>query len=129
MLDLFEERDDKDEAYEPMRIADLDREATTRRSVGRFTRAMGIVVAMLLLFNSNGLVEIVNGFGVGPAQDAAVALAETWNEQMEKNGLTRVGATIRAAVERARDASWSELTPSPRDGASMLRGPLAEQNG
>ncbi len=129
MLDLFDERQSGEDEGGTAPGTDFDREATTRQSVARFTRAMWIAVFLLILFNSNGLVTVVNGFGVGPVQDATVALAATWNEQMEKNGLTRVGATIREAVERARDAGWSELTPRPRDGASMLRGPLAEENG
>lgn len=129
MLDLFEERRSGEDEGGTMPGAEIDREATTRQSVALFTRAMWIAVFLLILFNSNGLVTVVNGFGVGPVQDATVALVATWNEQMEKNGLTRVGATIREAVERARDTSWNELTPSPRDGASTLRGPLAEENG
>lgn len=129
MLDLFDERQSGEDRGGTVPVADLDREAATRRSVARFTRAMWIAVFLLLLFNSNGLVTVVNGFGVGPVEDAAVALAATWNEQMEKDGLTKVIATIREAVERARDAGWGELTPGPRNGASMLRGPLAEENG
>lgn len=129
MLDLFDERRSGANEGGTVPLANLDREATTRRSVALFTRAMWIAVFLLFLFNSNGLVTVVNGFGVGPVQDATVALAATWNEQMEKNGLTRVGATIRAAVARARDAGWSELAIGRRTGASTLRGPLAEENG
>lgn len=129
MLDLFDERRNGEDKDGAVPIADLDREAATRRSVARFTRAAWIVVFLLLVFNSNNLVIVVNGFGVGPVENTTVALATTWNEQMEKNGLTKVVVTIREAMERARNASWSELTSGPRNGASTLRGPLAEENG
>lgn len=129
MLDLFDERDGGDDRVEAVRIADLDREAATRTNVARFTRAMWIAVFILLLFNSSALVTVVNGFGVGPVQDTAVALATTWNDQMEKNGLSNMVATIHEAVERARNAGWSEIgIAGPREGAS-LRGPLMEEKG
>jgi|SRR5690606_25666217 hypothetical protein len=112
--------------------ADLEREEKTRMSVARFSRAMCFAVTLLLLFNSNQLVTYVNGFGVGPVQDTAVALATAWNGQMEKNGMTRLAAAIRERVAALRNTGWEELREHPagmqlREGAaSGLRGMLAE---
>lgn len=125
MLDLLDDTAVDDDRLETVRIADLEREDRTRRSVSRFGRAMWIAVVMLLLFSSGQLVTVVNGFGVGPVQDAAVAMAATWNEQMEKNGLSAPVATVRAFVERLRNAGWSEL----RDNSVELRGTFGEAKG
>ncbi len=135
MLDLLEDRTANDERVQAVRLADLEREEKTRRNAVRFIRAMWIVVAMLLLFNSSQLVTVVNGFGVGPLQDAVVALSTTWNEQMEKNGLTKPVAIIRATVERWRSTDWTELKASiapqtpRREGAIELRGALGDAKG
>lgn len=135
MLDLLEDRTANDGRVQAVRLADLEREERTRGNATRFIRAMWIAVAMLLLFNSNQLVTVVNGFGVGPLQDAVVALSATWNEQMEKNGLTKPVAVIRAAMERWRSTDWTELktgiaprTPK-REGAIELRGVLGDAKG
>jgi len=125
MLDLLDDTTADDNRVKAVRVADLEREEATLRSVARFIRAMWVAVAMLLLFNSGALVTVVNGFGVGPVQDAAVALTATWNEQMEKNGLATPVATIRAFVERLRGAGWSEL----REGTVELRGAYGEAKG
>ncbi|MEN6542722.1 hypothetical protein [Parvibaculum sp.] len=125
MLDLLDGTTTDDDRLETVRIADLEREETTRRSVARFARAMWIALAMLLLFSSGQLVTVVNGFGVGPVQDAAVALAATWNEQAEKNGLSAPVAAIRTFVERLRGAAWSEL----RDSSVELRGAFGDAKG
>lgn len=125
MLDLLDDRNVGDDRLETMRVVDMERDRATRRSVARFARAMWVAVAMLLLFNSGQLVTLVNGFGVGPVQDAAVALSATWNEQMEKNGLAEPVAVIRAFVERLRGAGWSELD----DGSVELRGAYGEAKG
>lgn len=127
MLDLFDELAIADDRVEAVRVADLQREAATRSNVARFTRAMWIAAVLLLLFNSQGLVTYVNGWGVGPVQDTVVALATTWNDQMEKNGLTRPAALVRSAIERWRNSSWNEVRamvapPAPRESAIELRG-------
>lgn len=125
MLDLIEPDHEAEAKAEIATVYGLEREAETRRNVGRFIRAMWVAAFMLLLFNSGQLLTVVNGFGVGPVQDTVVALATTWNEQMEKNGLNRPVEIIRAWVTGLRDASWSELSSKPavERGAETLRGP------
>lgn len=124
MLDLIEPDHEAEEKSEIITVFGLEREAETRRNVGRFTRAMCIAAFVLLLFNSGQLVTVVNGFGVGPVQDTVVALATTWNEQMEKTGLAKPAAIVRVWVIELRDATWDELSPRPavRRGAGPLRG-------
>ena len=129
MLDLIDHTEE-DERVEAVSIADRLREQETRGNVVRFICAMWIAVAILLLFNSDRLMTVVNGFGVGPVQNTTVAMARTWNEQMEANGLDRLVATIRAIVEDLRDVSWDEVKASERNaisGAATLRGMLEDR--
>ena len=132
MLDLMREKEEMGTNWAVTSAADLTREEKTRTSVARFLRAMWIAMVLLLLFNSNQLVTYVNGFSVGPVQDATVALATTWNEQMEKNGMARFVTAIRERVAVLRNTGWDEMRPhadgaQSREGAaSGLRGMLAE---
>ncbi len=124
MLDLIEPDYQAEEKAEIITVFGLEREAETRRNVGRFTRALCIAAFVLLLFNSGQLITVVNGFGVGPVQDTVVALATTWNDQMEKTGLAKPVAVIRVWVINMRDATWDELSSQPevKRGAGPLRG-------
>ncbi|MCE9649146.1 MAG: hypothetical protein K8R18_05900 [Parvibaculum sp.] len=126
MLDLIEPDHEAEAQAHTATVYGLEREAETRRNVGRFIRAMWVAVFMLLLFNSERLVTVVNGFGVGPVQDTAVALATTWNAQMEKNGLNRPVEIVRLWMIGLRDMTWDEVSAArKRDGtAGSLRGPL-----
>jgi hypothetical protein len=98
--------------------------ADTQHNVLRFACAMWIAALVLALFNSGQLVNVVNGLGAGPVQDAVVALAATWNEQMDKNGLNEPVELVRGAIMRLHDMSWQELgaEPSQDRGAHLLRG-------
>lgn len=124
MLDLIEPDHEAEEKVEIITVFGLEREAETRRNVGRFTRALCIAAFVLALFNSGQLITVVNGFGVGPVQDTVVALATTWNEQMEKTGLAKPVSIIRAWVIDLRDATWDDLSsrPEAKRGAGPLRG-------
>ena len=125
MLDLIAPDYEAEEKGEIVTVFGLEREAETRRNVGRFTRALWIAAFVLLLFNSGQLVTVVNGFGVGPIQDTAVALATTWNEQMEKTGLAKPVGAIRVWMIEMRDAKWGDLSSrnTAERGAARLRGP------
>ena len=110
MLDLLHDIETEVEGgWEAASRAELRQAEETRRSVARFTRAMWISVFILLFFNSSQLVTFVNGFEVGPVQDAVVALSNTWDEQMQKNGLTEPAAAIRAEMEDLQATGWEEL--------------------
>lgn len=125
MLDLIERNHEEEAKADTITVFGLANEAETRRNAGRFMRAMWVAAFMLLLFNSGQLVTVVNGLGVGPIQDTVVAMAATWNEQMEKNGLTKPVEIVRGWVIRLRDMSWSEVRfPHGEErGAELLRGP------
>jgi hypothetical protein len=128
MLDLIERNVEAETPVETVTVAGLEAGAETRRNVGRFTRAMWVAAFVLLLFNSGQLMTLVNGFGVGPVQDTVVAMATTWNAQMEKTGLAEPVQRIRDLVSRMRDESWAELQAATKPGAgergASLRGPL-----
>lgn len=130
MLDLIEPDHEAEAKSEIVTVIGLEGEAETRRNVGRFTRAMWIAAFVLLLFNSGQLITVVNGFGVGPVQDTVVALATTWNEQMEKNGLNKPVEIMRVWMIHLRDMQWSELGshPAGRD-EGLLRGPQDAASG
>lgn len=123
MLDLIDITND--DADDDVEYAAWKIEGETQANVGRFVRVMWISLAILAMFNSAQLVGVVNGYGVGPVQDTMVALATTWNEQMERNKLDQPVAVIRAAVTRLHDLRWDELHVSREGvhGAHALRGP------
>jgi len=110
MLDLIDPRSDHlqirsvEEAWE--------KEIRTQRETSRFARVMWIAIFVLALLNSASLVNVVNGFGVGAAQDTAVAMADTWNDQMHKRGLDEPAVLIRNAVQRLHDLTWSDFKRS-----------------
>ncbi|MEP1906146.1 MAG: hypothetical protein ABJJ29_21265, partial [Nitratireductor sp.] len=110
MLDLLHDIETEVEGgWEAASRAELHQAEETRRSVARFTRVMWLSAFLLLFFNSSQLVTYVNGLEVGPVQDAVVALSNTWDEQMRKNGLTAPVAAIRAEVNELRTTGWEEL--------------------
>ena len=127
MLDLIERKAENDDAEEQgLTWADI---IDTHDNIGRFTRAMWIAVFLLAIFNSAQLVTVVNGFDVGPVQNAVVALVSTWNDQMEKNKLNEPVAMVRDVMQELRGATWRSLGDVSDRGASVLRGPLDQGRG
>lgn len=137
MLDLIREIEtDLEDGWEAASRVELQTAEHTRRAVARFTRAMWITLAILLVFNSERLVTWVNGFGVGPVQDTVVALSVAWDEQMLKRGFTELSVAARSKVDALRGASWAEVEvrvdserSRSREGARMLRGMLGDGPG
>ena len=110
MLDLLQDFETEVEGgWEAASKAELHQAEETRRAVARFTCVMWLSAFLLLFFNSAQLVTYVNGFEVGPVQDAVVALGHTWDGQMRKNGLTEPVAAIRAEMDELRAMGWEEL--------------------
>lgn len=127
MLDLIERKAENDDAEEQgLTWVDI---IDTHDNIGRFTRAMWIAVFLLAVFNSAQLVTVVNGFDVGPVQNAVVALVATWNDQMEKNKLNEPVAMVRDVMQELRGATWNSLGDASDRGASVLRGPLDQGRG
>lgn len=133
MLDLLQDFETEVEGgWEAASKAELHQAEETRRSVARFTRVMWLSAFLLLFFNSSQLVTYVNGFEVGPVQDAVVALSNTWDGQMRKNGLTEPVAVIRAEMNDLRAMGWEELRaefPAMERAIAAFRGqPRAEDD-
>lgn len=136
MLDLL--RDIEGELEEDREASHdvLQKAEQTRQSVARVARALWIAVVLLLVFSSDRLEEWVNGFEVGPVQNAVVALSSTWNTEMTKNGFDMPAAGVRKEVNELRATNWmqvrqrfdSERTRT-RDGAKLLRGMLSDRQG
>ena len=127
MLDLIERNAENDEGDEQgLTWEDI---VDTHANVGRFTRAMWIAVFLLAVFNSAQLVTVVNGFAVGPVQNAIVALVATWNDQMEKNRLNEPMALVREGVQDLRGATWGSADEDSERGAEILRGPIGGAKG
>lgn len=127
MLDLIERKAENDEAEEQgLTWADI---IDTHDNIGRFTRAMWIAVFLLAVFNSAQLVTVVNGFDVGPVQNAVVALVTTWNDQMEKNKLNEPVAMVRDVMQELRGATWGSSDDASDRGASVLRGAVGQGRG
>jgi len=106
-----------------------DRE--TDRCANRFIWAMWISVAILLVFNSERLVTYVNGFDVGPVQDAVVSLATGWNEHMKNAGATDASIYLQENVEWLKALSWDEVEvraqeTRAREATQLLRGMLGD---
>ncbi|MBO6679330.1 hypothetical protein [Parvibaculum sp.] len=133
MLDLLHHEREGDEYGEEVESL---HEAETRRSVMRMSIALVVASVLLLAFNSQSLVTWVNGFEVGPVQDAVVSLAARWNGEMEEQGLDAPAKTVRGEVNEARNMDWSEVQrwleneqARSREGARLLRGMLSEERG
>ncbi|MDO8288431.1 MAG: hypothetical protein Q7T44_04355 [Parvibaculum sp.] len=126
MLDLIDPRADHAETLSVEEAWAM--EIQTQAQITRFKGAMWIAVAVLLLFNSAALVTVVNGFGVGPVQDTIVVMADTWNTQMEKQGLSEPVRVIREGVLYLHDLDWSDvgLGDAPDQGAHNLRGSASD---
>lgn len=137
MLDLLRDIENELEAgWEDASRAELQIAEQTRRSVARSARAFWIAVAFLLVFSSDRLEEWVNGFEVGPVQNAVVALSSTWNMQLTKNGFGAPADGIRAEVKELRAISWTQVRERfdserarTREGAKLLRGMLSDRQG
>ena len=126
MLDLIERKAENDEAEEQgLTWADI---IDTHNNIARFTRAMWIAAFLLALFHSNQLVTAVNGFAVGPIQNAVVAVVTTWNDQMDRNKLNEPVAMVRDVMQQLRGATWRS-EDDPERGATILRGPLDQGRG
>lgn len=137
MLDLLHEIESELEGgWEAASRAELQKAEETRRSVARVARALVIVMLILLVFSSDRLMNWVNGFEVGPVQNGIVALADTWSEQMSRNGFNEPASHMRDGMAELRGTGWPEVKSRfdserarTREGAKLLRGMLSDRQG
>lgn len=136
MLDLMQEAEAEAEAAAHEAESAALREAETRASVRRLTIALVFSAMILLVFNSERLATLVNGFEVGPVQDVVVTHATAWNELMADAGLTAPSHAVRAEVNEVRQTDWAQIRrwiererARTQEGARLLRGALSEARG
>ncbi|PKP99746.1 MAG: hypothetical protein CVT73_25350 [Alphaproteobacteria bacterium HGW-Alphaproteobacteria-12] len=117
-------------------LPDRQEAKETRRSVARMSRALSLTVALFIVFSSARLVTWVNGFEVGPVQNAIVALSATWNEQMARNGLSAPEALLREGMSALRRTTWEDVKArvereraKTEDATRLLRGMISDRKG
>jgi hypothetical protein len=132
MLDLMQEEEAA--AYEAKLAA--RRETETHASVRRLMVALLLSAVILLVFNSERLVTLVNGFEVGPVQDVVVTRVTAWNELMVDAGLTAPSHAVREDVNQLRQTDWVQIRlwiererARTQEGARLLRGAVGDARG
>jgi hypothetical protein len=147
VVERFDDLGELDEGWEALSRTDLRQEEETRVSVTRVRRALWVTVAILFILNSAGLVQLVQGLSIGPVQDTVIVMSETWNEEMERHGVTQILSDIRARVEGLVNRSWDEVAhlrapvvselrlnevgdlPTEKDRATVLRSTVLDPSG
>jgi hypothetical protein len=145
VVERFDNLGALEEGWAALSKADIRDEDLTRKSVARVRRAFVITVLVLLLLNSAGLVQLVQGLSIGPVQDTVIVMAETWHGEMERHGVSAVLADIRSQVADLVQRPWSEvLVADPelrlgdieqvgegneKDRTGLLRGAVLETSG
>jgi hypothetical protein len=145
VVERFDNLGALEEGWAALSKADIRDEDVTRKSVARVRRAFVITVLVLLLLNSAGLVQLVQGLSIGPVQDTVIVMAETWHGEMERHGVAAVLADIRSQVTELVQRPWSDaLIVEPdlrlgdieqageaheKDRTGLLRGAVLETSG
>ncbi|MBG51806.1 MAG: hypothetical protein JJ939_09330 [Alphaproteobacteria bacterium] len=143
VVERFEDLGALEEGWTTLSRADLRAENATRGAVRRVTRTLIISVLILLLFNSEGLVRLVQGLSVGPVQNTIIVMSETWHEEMVRHGVAGVLEDIRGEVAALMQTGWDavgleldgvhlsgESMPAETENrASILRGAVLETSG
>lgn len=137
MLDLLQDMERElgghpDELNEVERLEALE----TQRNVRRMLLALMLATLLLLVFNSERLVTWVNGFEVGPVQDAVVSASAEWNELMGGAGLATPAETMHTEMDDIRATDWAEVrrwiereSARTREGVRLLRGAVPDNRG
>lgn len=145
VVERFEDMGPLEEGWAALSKADIRDEDTTRKSVTRVRRAFAITVLVLLLLNSAGLVQLVQGLSIGPVQDTVIVMSETWHGEMERHGVADVLSGIRTRVAEFVQRPWDDvLIADPdlrlgevdeaaetheKDRTGLLRGAVLETSG
>ncbi len=145
VVERFDDMGALEEGWAALSKAELREEDITRKSVARVRRAFTITVLVLLLLNSAGLVQLVQGLSIGPVQDTIIVMAETWHGEMERHGVADVLSDIRTRVTEFVERPWSEVQVAEpdlrlgdiepvaetheKDRTGLLRGAVLETSG
>lgn len=145
VVERFDDMGALEEGWSALSKADLRDEEMTRKSVARVRRAFVITVLILLVFNSAGLVQLVQGLSIGPVQDTIIVMSETWHGEMERHGVADVLSDIRTWVTELVQRSWDDVffadpdlrlgevasgaDEDQKDRTGLLRGAVLETSG
>lgn len=145
VVERFEDMGALEEGWATVSRADVRDEDITRKSVTRVRRAFVVTVLLLLLLNSAGLVQLVQGLSIGPVQDTVIVMSETWHGEMERHGVADVLAGIRRHVTEIVQRPWNDVLiaepdlrlgeveaaaePHEKDRTGLLRGAVLETSG
>ncbi|MAN61122.1 MAG: hypothetical protein CMI60_04160 [Parvibaculum sp.] len=145
VVERFDDMGALEEGWAALSKADLRDEEMTRKSVARVRRAFVITVLILLVFNSAGLVQLVQGLSIGPVQDTIIVMSETWHGEMERHGVADVLSDIRTWVTELVQRSWDDVffadpdlrlgevasgaDEDQKDRTGLLRGAVLETSG
>ncbi|MEQ9519904.1 MAG: hypothetical protein RLN89_10750 [Parvibaculum sp.] len=143
VVERFDDLGALEEGWTTLSRAELRAETATRGSVRRMARTLIVAFLVLLLMNSAGLVQLVQGLSVGPVQDTVIVMSETWHSEMERHGVAEVLAAIRTKVSVLVQTSWDEVgladaiktvsldarSAETENRASVLRGAVLDASG
>lgn len=145
VVERFDDMGALEEGWAALSKADLRDEEMTRKSVARVRRAFVITVLILLVFNSAGLVQLVQGLSIGPVQDTIIVMSETWHGEMERHGVADVLSDIGTWVTELVQRSWDDVffadpdlrlgevasgaDEDQKDRTGLLRGAVLETSG
>jgi hypothetical protein len=145
VVERFDDMGALEEGWSALSKADLRDEEMTRKSVARVRRAFVITVLILLVFNSAGLVQLVQGLSIGPVQDTIIVMSETWHGEMERHGVADVLSDIRTWVTELVQRPWDDVffadpdlrlgevasgaDEDQKDRTGLLRGAVLETSG
>ncbi|WOF75094.1 hypothetical protein QMT40_002757 [Parvibaculaceae bacterium PLY_AMNH_Bact1] len=145
VVERFDDLGELEEGWTTVSKSELREEEITRKSATRVRRAFLITVLMLLLLNSAGLLQLVQGLSIGPVQDTIIVMSETWHEEMERHGVADVLSDIRTRVAEFVQQPWDDVLlaepdlrlgeteaaaePHEKDRTGLLRGAVLETSG
>lgn len=145
VVERFDDLGELEEGWTTVSKSELRDEEITRKSATRVRRAFLMTVFILLLLNSAGLVQLVQGLSIGPVQDTVIVMSETWHEEMERHGVADILSGIRSHVTEFVQRPWDDvLVADPglrlgeieaatetheKDRPGLLRGAVLETSG
>lgn len=145
VVERFDDLGELEEGWTTVSKTELRDEEITRKSVTRVRRAFLTTILILLLLNSAGLVQLVQGLSIGPVQDTIIVMSETWHEEMERHGVADVLSGIRTGVSEFVQRPWDDVLiaepdlrlgevetvaePDEKGRTGLLRGAVLETSG
>lgn len=143
VVERFDDLGELEEGWTTVSKTELRDEEITRKSVTRVRRVFLTTVLILLILNSEGLVQLTQGLSIGPVQDTVIVMSETWHAEMERHGVADILSDIRLQVSEFVQQPWDDAQiaepdlrlgevemvaePHEKDRTGLLRGAVPEQ--